>query len=107
MDALSFLYIALGVGFLLVAIFLCATLIYVIQILRDVSKITDSVSETTERVNDYLVQPFAFLSSAADYIKPVLETLKNKREELNEMVNDKVHKTAKNLRKKMKDIGRD
>lgn len=107
MDALSFLYIALGVGFLLVAIFLCATLIYVIQILRDVSKITDSVSETTERVNDYLVQPFAFLSSAADYIKPVLETLKNKREELNEMVNDKVHKTAKNLRKKMKDIGRE
>lgn len=104
MDPLSFLYIALGVGFLLMAIFVCATLIYVIQILRDVSRITDNVSETTERVNDYLVQPFAFLSNAADYLKPLLDTVKNKRDELNEMVNDKVHKAAKKIRRKMKDM---
>ncbi len=104
MDPLSFLYIALGVGFLLVAIFLCATLIYIIQILRDVTKITDNISETTERVNDYLVQPFAFLSSASEYIKPILETLKNKRGELNDLVNEKVHKAAKKVRKKMKEM---
>lgn len=102
MDPLSFLYIALGVGFLLVAIFICATLIYVIQILRDVTKITDNISETTERVNDYLVQPFAFLSNAAEYIKPVLETIKSKRDEFNDIVNEKVHKTAKKVKRKMK-----
>jgi len=103
MDPLSFLYIALGVGFLLIAIFLCATLIYVIQILRDVSKISSSISETADRVNDYLIQPFAFLSSASEYVKPLLEIVKNKGNELNEMVNEKVHKAAKKIRKKMKD----
>jgi|GEM_PF-1683356 len=103
MDPLSFLYIALGVGFLLIAIFICATLIYVIQILRDVAKISDSVSDTADRVNDYLIQPFAFLSNASEYIKPILDIVKNKREELNEMVNDKVHKVAKNMKKRMKD----
>ncbi|MFO0781124.1 MAG: hypothetical protein U0519_04580 [Candidatus Gracilibacteria bacterium] len=105
MDPLSFLYIALGVAALLVAIFVCATLIYVIQILRDVAKISDSVSETAERVNDYLVQPFAFLSSATDYIKPLLDTVMSKRDELNSMVNDKVHKVAKKIRRKMRDAG--
>lgn len=104
MDPLSFLYIALGVAALLVAIFVCATLIYVIQILRDVTRITDSVSETAERVNDYLVQPFAFLSSAADYIKPILETVKNKRDVLNDVVNEKVHKAAKKIRRKLKEM---
>jgi uncharacterized protein YoxC len=107
MDPLSFLYIALGVAALLIAIFLCATLIYVIQILRDVSKITDNVSETTERVNDYLIQPFAFLSNAAEYIKPLLETIRSKRDEINEMVNEKVHKAAKKVRRKMKEMEED
>jgi len=88
---------------LLIAIFICATLIYVIQILRDVAKISDSVSDTADRVNDYLIQPFAFLSNASEYIKPILDIVKNKREELNEMVNDKVHKVAKNMKKRMKD----
>lgn len=103
MDPLSFLYIALGVAALLIAIFLCATLIYVIQILRDVSKISDSVSETAERVNDYLVQPFAFLSNAAEYIKPLIDTVKTKRDEINEMVNEKVHKAAKKIKRKMRE----
>ena len=105
MDPLSFLYIALGVGFLLIAIFLCATLIYVIQILRDVSKVTDSVSETADRVNDYLIQPFAFLSNASDYIKPLIDIVQSKRVQLNDIVNDKVHKAAKKIRKKMRDEG--
>lgn len=105
MDPLSFLYIALGVGFLLIAIFLCATFIYLIQILRDVSKISDHVAETTERINDYLVQPFAFLSSAAEHIKPLIETIRSKREELNQMMNEKVHKVAKKVRRKMKEMG--
>ena len=104
MEPLSFLYIALGVAALLIAIFLCATLIYVIQILRDVSKITDNVSDTAERVNDYLIQPFAFLSNASEYILPLLNTIRHKGSELNEMVNDKVHKTAKKMRKKMREI---
>ena len=103
MDPLSFLYIALGVSALLIAIFLCAALIYVIQILKDVSKISDNISETTERVNDYLLQPFAFLSNASEYIKPLLDIVKSKRDELNELMNDKVHKAAKKVRRKMRD----
>lgn len=104
MDALSFLYIALGVGFLLLVIFICVTLIYVMQILRDVSKITDSVSDTAERVNDYLLQPFAFLNNAAEYIKPLLDIVKHKKDELNQMVNGKVHSVAKKMRKKIKEM---
>jgi uncharacterized protein YoxC len=107
MDPLSFLYIALGVAALLIAIFLCATLIYVIQILRDVSKVTDNVRETSDRVNDYLIQPFAFLSNVAEYIKPLLDTVMSKRNELNEMVNEKVHKAARKIKRKIKEMDED
>ena len=105
MDALAFLYIALGVGFLLLVIFLCVTLIYVIQILRDVSKISDSISETAERLNDYIVQPLSFLSNATDYVKPLVESMLKKRDELNETINSKMHKVAKKFKKKVRDMG--
>ena len=104
MDPLGFLYIALGVGFLLLVIFLCVTLIYVIQILRDLNQITDSVRDTAERVNDYVIQPFAFINQAVEYIKPVMESVVRKRDELNNVVNRQVHKTAKKFKKKMREM---
>jgi len=105
MDPLSFLYIALGVGFLILVIFICATLIYVIQILRDASKITDSVRDTAERVNDYIIQPFAFINKAVQYVKPVIEEIQRKRHQMEKTVNEHVHKAAKKFRKKMNELG--
>ena len=102
MDPLSFLYIALGVGFLLLVIFACVTMIYLIQILRDAAKISDSVRDTAERVNDYVIQPFAFINQAATYLKPVLEGIARKQHELNETVNKKIHKVAKEFKKRVK-----
>lgn len=103
MDPLSFLYIALGIGFLLFVIFACVTMIYLIQVLRDVAKISDSVRDTAERVNDYVVQPFAFINQAVEYLKPVIEGIARKRQEFNENVNKKVHKVAREFKKKVKE----
>ncbi len=100
MDPLSFLYIALGVGFLLLVIFACVTMIYVMQILRDVSKITDSARDTAERVNDYVLQPLALISQIADHVKPVIDVIHQKRQQVEEKVNKFVSKSAKKYKDK-------
>ena len=102
MDALSFLYIALGVGFLLLVIFTCVVLIYLSQVLRDVAKITDSVRDTAERVNDYVVQPFALVSNVVDYVKPMIESVMNRGKEVQENINQTIHKSAKKYKKSHK-----
>lgn len=102
MDPKSFLYIALGVGFLLFVIFVCVTLIYVMQILRDVNKITGRVKDTAERVNDYIIQPFAVVNSVIEHIKPMIEAVQRKRSEVEGAINDKIHQSAKNYRKNSK-----
>lgn len=106
MDALSFLYIALGVGFLLLVIFSCVALIYLSQVLRDVAKITESARDTAERINDYVVQPFALVSNVVDHVKPMIEAVMNRsgevRDTVNKTVNDVAQKVAKKFKKKGK-----
>ncbi len=76
-------------------------MIYLIQVLRDMAKISDSVRDTAERVNDYVVQPFAFINQAVEYIKPVIEGIARRREEFNETVKKKIHKVAREFKKKI------
>ena len=100
MDALNFLYIALGVGFLVLVVFISVCLLYVIQILRDMNKITDSVSDTATRINDYVIQPFALISQVVDQIKPIIGVIQAKREQMEQSINKKAHEAAKKYRNK-------
>lgn len=100
MDPLAFLYIALGVGFLLLVIFTCVTLIYFMQILRDVNKITDSVRDTADRVNDYVLQPLALISQVFEHVKPMIDVIQQKRHQVEDRVNNIVHKSASKFKNK-------
>lgn len=81
MDPLSFLYIALGVGFLVLVIFICVTLLYVIPMLRDIGLITKSAKNVVERVNDFVVQPAQMVSHVIENIKPIVDSLRHHREQ--------------------------
>ncbi|MFA5829084.1 MAG: DUF948 domain-containing protein [Candidatus Gracilibacteria bacterium] len=100
MDPLAFLYIALGVGFLLLVIFICVTLIYFMQILRDVNKITDSARDTAERVNDYVLQPLALISQVVEHVKPMIDAIQQKRHQLEDNVSKIVQKSASKFKNK-------
>lgn len=99
-DPQSFFYIALGVGFIILVIFACATMIYLIQILRDVNKVTDSVKDTAERINNYVVQPFAMVSQIVEHVKPLIEGVMRKRSELHEKFQEKSGKSSKKKSKR-------
>lgn len=98
MDALTFLYWALGVGFVVLVVFICVALYQVIRVLRDVADTTSSVREVAETVNDtvekmakkvdhateqladYVVKPLSSAQYFIDKIKPIIEIVAEKSE---------------------------
>jgi|GEM_PF-2276295 len=72
MDALQFLYWALGAGVIAVVIFLCIALYHVIRILSDVADASDSVKETAETVNETVAEVAEKISDAADQVTTYL-----------------------------------
>lgn len=96
MDAQSFLYWALGGGFIVLVLFLCTALVHLIRILKDVADASDSVKETaakmeesvakvTEKINetaDHLTEnvlkPFTMLSFLADKAKPFMDMMQGR-----------------------------
>lgn len=99
MDALTFLYWSLGVGFAVLVVFLVIALIYLIKILKDfsetssfvretvekvndnVAKVTDKVTEVTEQIAEYVIKPVTVIQFIMEKAKPVLEMLQKKGEE--------------------------
>lgn len=86
MTSLDFLYIALGGGFILLVIFACVLMIYLVLILRDISKISNdarevsaNIKESSEKITEYVVEPiklaekflshFNFLKDAYSRVK--------------------------------------
>ncbi len=95
MDTLNFLYLALGIGFIILVIFICATLVYLIQILRDVTKISENVKDTAEKVNHFILQPLTFMKEILEYAKPVIHAVQSKKDEVRENVGEFIKKTKK------------
>ena len=99
MDALTFLYWALGGGFLLFVLFMVIAISYLIKILRDfskatgsvkdtaqkmsesVAKITEKVNETAEQITEYVVKPFTLIQYLTERARPIIEMLQRKGEE--------------------------
>ena len=100
MDAQTFMYWALGGGFLLIVLFLCIAMFYLIRILRDfadasesvketaeqmnenILKIADKVTETAEQLTDSIVRPLTWLSFFTDKIRPMIDMVQRKAEDM-------------------------
>jgi uncharacterized protein YoxC len=98
MDALTFLYWALGIGFLVLVFFMSLALIYVIKILKDVSeattsvkdtaetmnenvtRIADKVADTTDQITEYIVKPIALTQYLMEKIKPFVDMVQKSSE---------------------------
>lgn len=99
MDAQIFLYWSLAVGFIVLVVFMCLALYYVIRILKDVSDTTSNVREavdvvneniitmakkvtvTAEQVTEYLIKPLAVGQNLLDKIKPIFDMVQKKSDQ--------------------------
>jgi len=117
MDAQTFLYWALGFGFLLLVAFLCIAIFHLIRILKDVAdasdsvkdtaqkidesvgKITEKVNETAEQITEYVIKPFTLIQYLTEKARPVIEMLQKKGEQLGQyMEEEEVEKPKKKRR---------
>ncbi|MBP7898974.1 MAG: DUF948 domain-containing protein [Candidatus Gracilibacteria bacterium] len=80
-TSLDVLYISLAVGFLVLVVFLCMTLLYATFILRDVSKMTEDAKEVTDKVNQIVISPLRMMNTLMEHLKPILDSVKTKVEE--------------------------
>lgn len=69
----DFLNMALGIGFLVLVIFLCMFLFYAILVLRDVARVTRDVEEIVERVHSTIVEPLKAVDFIFEKAKPYIE----------------------------------
>ena len=122
MDALIFLYWSLGIGWAVLVVFFVVALIYLIRILRDianttgivrttaetmndnVNKITDRVVETAEQITEYIVKPFTVAQYLAERMKPFIDMMYQKGEEMRDTmdVEEEKPKKKRTRRKKSK-----
>ena len=122
MDALTFLYWSLGIGWAVLVVFFVVALIYLIRILRDianttgivrntaetmndnVNKITDRVVETAEQITEYIVKPFTVAQYLAERMKPFIDMMHQKGEEMRDAmdVEEEKPKKKRTRRKKSK-----
>jgi len=72
-----------AIGIILLVIFICMTLLYVIFILRDVSKILDDVQDISNKVKVSIVSPLKaanyLIEKITPYINQILEMKKKGR----------------------------
>ncbi len=80
-DPLNLLYIVLAVVILLVGILLAIAIVYLIMILRDMSKASYLARDTIEKINEFIYKPLQMGTMILEHIKPVLENLKERGEE--------------------------
>lgn len=77
-DSQSTLYLVSSIAIAILTIFLSVTLIYLIFILRDASKMIEQVRGTVDKVNDFIVKPVSLAATIVDHVKPLIEGLFNR-----------------------------
>lgn len=80
-DTQTTFYIVLTIAIALLTVFLCVTLIYLILILRDTSKMLEKVRETVEKVNMFILKPVSLASTIVDHVRPLIEAALERRSE--------------------------
>ncbi|MBI4994037.1 hypothetical protein HZC21_00105 [Candidatus Peregrinibacteria bacterium] len=79
-DTQTTFYVVLTIAIALLTIFLCVTLIYLILILRDTSKMLEKVRETVDKVNMFILKPVSLASTIVDHVRPLIEAALERRE---------------------------
>lgn len=74
-NSQDFLNVSLGIGFLVLVIFLSMVCFYLVLVLRDVSKATGEAEEIVSRVHSAIIQPLKALDFLVEKIKPYVETI--------------------------------
>lgn len=94
-SSLDILFIVLAAVILLVGILLAIAIVYLIFILRDASKATYFIRDTAKQINDFVYKPIVLVNSVLEKLAPLLETLKNRGEDMAEAAVKKYNKGKK------------
>jgi len=78
MELVSILYIVLIAAIIILTVLLSFVLVYVLFILRDVNKITETTKDTAEKINSFVIQPIKFTKEMVRYVKPLVEVVEKK-----------------------------
>jgi predicted PurR-regulated permease PerM len=78
MESLDILYLTLSVCVTLLTVFLTITLIYLMFILRDVTKIADKAREVVDKVDRYITKPILMTKSIIEFVGPFIEGAEKK-----------------------------
>lgn len=73
------LNISLAGGFVLLVVFLCVALFYLILILRDTSKMMDDAKNVVDRVHNAIIEPLRLVDFLIEKARPYLEAALEKR----------------------------
>lgn len=74
-TSLDILYISLAIGFILLVIFTCIALFYLILVLRDVSKVVSDTEELVGRIHKTIIQPLRAVDYIVERATPYIETI--------------------------------
>ena len=78
MEAIDILYYTLAGCVLVLTIFLSVTLIYLLFILRDSTKIADKVRDVVDKVDRYITKPILLTKSVVEFITPFIQGAEEK-----------------------------
>jgi hypothetical protein len=85
MTPLDFLYIALGIGFIFLVIFLCVMLLNLTLVLRDVTKMTGNFKEVSEKVREVVMDPLktiSEMSASFGFVHNIVEKIRARFDEV-------------------------
>lgn len=99
-TSVDILYVVLATVILLVGILIAIAILYLIFILRDASKATYYIKDTAQKLNDFVYKPLLIAHSVMDKIGPILESLKERGEDMAEKATKKKIKKRERPKKK-------
>ncbi len=73
MEALDIFHLTLSVCIALVTIFLSMTLIYLMFILRDISKIAERAENLLEKIDTFITRPILLTKSIIEFVTPFIQ----------------------------------
>ena len=78
MELQSLLYIVLISSVIILTVLLSFVLVYLLFILRDVNKITETSKDTAEKINQFVMKPVMFTRELLHYARPIIQAVENR-----------------------------
>jgi len=74
----EYFYPIIASAIVILTLLLSLALIYLVFVLRDLSKIVDEVEGTVEKIQDYIMKPISLINHAMKMITPLIESTQKK-----------------------------